>query len=180
MGLIQGPQNFLWTQFPGRPTQAFVQILSLWHMHLWCPHPSWELPREAEGARAGRQGGPGSLLATLGQQNIWATMLTIGSLYGNEKSLPQTGEERAGSSGCLYQETWPNPSPESCLQPQVSITLSLPLQMWTNVCTDPESVKATASASTPRATTPSSAQNFNVLTWCFLSLGSNENEIIFI
>ena len=64
-----------------------------------------QVPREAEGARAGRQGGPGSLLATLGQQNIWATMLTIGSLHGNEKRPPQTGEERAGSSGCLYQET---------------------------------------------------------------------------
>ena len=33
----------------------------------------------------------------------------------------------------------------------------LPLQTWTNVSTDPESVKAAASASTPRAATPASA-----------------------
>ena len=52
---------------------------------------------------------------------------------------------------------WPNSRPESCPQPQVSITLSFPLQTWMNVSTDPESVKAAASASTPRAATPASA-----------------------
>ena len=57
----------------------------------------------------------------------------------------------------LYQETWMTPRPEGCPQPQASIRLSFSLQMWTNVSTDPESVKAAASASTPRAATPASA-----------------------
>ena len=46
---------------------------------------------------------------------------------------------------------------EGCPQQQVSIMLSFPLQTWTNVSTDPESVKAAASASTLRVTTPASA-----------------------
>ena len=43
----------------------------------------------------------------------------------------------------------------SCRQP--SNTLSFPLQTWTNVSGNPDSVKAAASASTPRATTPAGA-----------------------
>ena len=100
----------------------------------------------------------GPLMATSRQQNLRVTMLfhSITQYEWGEAPTHQ-GRESGPFWMLLCWETWLTSRPEGCPQQQVSITLSFPLQTWTNVSTDPESVKAAASASTPRATTPASA-----------------------
>lgn len=55
--------------------------------------PTWEMPDDAKGARAGRLGGLGLLLATSGQQSTLATTFT---------HRPLSWEETVGPSRCLH------------------------------------------------------------------------------
>ena len=92
------------TQLPRRPTQAFVQIFSLGHEHLRCPHPSWELRREAHGIKDGRLGNLGHFWPLLGNRTSGSLCSSIGYLHMKDERPPLTKEETAGPSGCFYAE----------------------------------------------------------------------------
>lgn len=107
------------------------------------------------GASAGRWGGPGSLLGILGQQNIWATMLIIGSLHVNEKSPPQNGEEKEWALLDAYTRKLGQPLAQKAVcNHRYPSHSPYPCKCGRMSAADPESVKATVSASTPRAATP--------------------------
>lgn len=122
-------KTFPCTWFPGRPLcssgQAGTRVAVM----------SLPQPGAAREVRAGRWGGLGPLVATSRQQRVRTTPLPHGMppCELEKKGTHSLGRKQRGLLDASAPGDMLTRSPEGCPRLHASITLSFPLQTWTNV-----------------------------------------------